>query len=200
LSLKQAWPLLLVMVTLMVSVPPIHSFAETFPVSGTYQPVVFYDKASASRLQFASGTSRKSYASTALSCLPGVQNAYPNNASVGESIVITTTVTSACVPVYNQVIVNILPPNSSEILSTAPASPAINTVTAPAKDGTWSLIVQVLWNDPPTGGTFEIFQTTIAIKIYGTLASLTNPPTPTMHYPRHGHRFSQNTDASESAT
>jgi len=99
-------------------------------------------------------------------------------------------VTSACVPVYNQVIVNILPPNSSEILSTAPASPAINTVTAPAKDGTWSLIVQVLWNDPPTGGTFEIFQTTIAIKIYGTLASSPNPPTPSMRYPKHGHRFS----------
>ena len=109
----------------------------------------------------------QSYASMPLNCQPGVQNEYPKNANVGQNIVIITSVTSACVSddVYNEVIVNILPPNSSLILSTAPASPATNTVKAPAMAGPWSLIVQVLWNDPPTGGTFEIFQTTITINI-----------------------------------
>jgi len=101
---------------------------------------------------------------------PGVQNQYPENAAAGQKIVIITTVTSSacallCVTDYNGVIVNILLPNSSDILSTSPASPAINTVTAPATGGPWSLIVQVLWIDPPTGGTMAIFQTAVTIKI-----------------------------------
>ena len=106
-----------------------------------------------------------------LNCEPGVQNQYPENALAGQSIEIITTITSACVSsdYYTEVIVNILPPNSSVILSTAPASPAINTVTAPATGGPWSLIVQVLWNNYPTGGTVAIFQTTIAIQINGPL-------------------------------
>ncbi|HXZ91019.1 MAG TPA: hypothetical protein VEG61_08145 [Candidatus Dormibacteraeota bacterium] len=115
-------------------------------------------------------TQSKSYASIPLNCQPGVQNQYPENATAGQTIVITTTVASACVTDYTEVIVNILPPNSSEILSTAPASPAINTVTAPATGGPWSLIVQVLWNNYPTGGTIAIFQTTITINIYGPTA------------------------------
>jgi len=115
-------------------------------------------------------TQSKGYASIPLNCQPGVQNQYPENATAGQTIVITTTVTSACVTDYTEVIVNILPPNSSEILSTAPASPAINTVTAPATGGPWILIVQVLWNNYPTGGTIAIFQTTITIKIYGPSA------------------------------
>jgi len=108
-----------------------------------------------------------SAASVPLGCQPGVHNQYPENANAGEKIVITTTVTSACISAdfSDQVVVNILAPNSSLILSTAPASPAINTVKAPAKGGPWSLIVQVLWNDPPTGGTFEVFQMTITINI-----------------------------------
>jgi len=120
-------------------------------------------------------TQNESYASTPLNSQPGVQNQYPENATAGQKIVITTTVTSsfcafACVTDYTEVIVNILLPNSSVILSTAPASPAINTVTAPATGGPWSLIVQVLWIDTPTGGTMAIFQTTITIKINGPLA------------------------------
>ena len=87
------------------------------------------------------GVQNKSYASMPLSCQPGVQNEYPENANAGQKIVIITTVTTACVSddVYNEVIVNILPPNSSIILSTAPASPATNTVTAPATAGTGTL-------------------------------------------------------------
>jgi hypothetical protein len=115
-------------------------------------------------------TLNKSYAPTPLNSQPGVQNQYPENATPGEKIVIITTVTSsfcafACVTDYNEVIVNILLPNSSVILSTASASPAINAVTAPATGGPWSLIVQVLWIDYPTGGTMATFQTTITIKI-----------------------------------
>jgi len=82
--------------------------------------------------------------------------------------VIVTTVTSACVGpdvIISQVIVDILPPNSSQVLSTAPASPAVNIVTAPAKTGPWSLIVQVFWNGYPASGNFELFQSTIVIKI-----------------------------------
>jgi len=109
-----------------------------------------------------------SSASTALNCQPVVQNEYPVNATARQEIVIVTTVTSACVGpdvIISQVIVNILPPNSSQILSTAPASPAVNMVTTPAKTGPWSLIVQVFWNGYPASGNFEIFQTTIIIKI-----------------------------------
>jgi hypothetical protein len=115
-------------------------------------------------------TQNKSYASIPLNCQPGVQNQYPENATAGQKIVIITTVTSACVFGYNEVIVNILLPNTSVILSTAAASPAINMVTAPATGGPWSLIVQVLWIDYPAGGTIAIFQTTITIKINGPLA------------------------------
>ena len=119
-------------------------------------------------------TQSKSYASTPLNSQPAVQNQYPQNAPAGQKIVIITTVTNsscalACVTDYDEVIVNILLPNSSDILSTAPASPAVNTVTAPATGGPWSLIVQVLWIDPPTGGTIAMFQTTIMIKIIGPL-------------------------------
>lgn len=136
-------------------------------------------------------TQGSSTTSTPLNCQPGVQNQYPVNATAGQKIVIITTVTSACVGPdigISQVIVNILPPNSSEILSTAPASPAINTVTAPAKPGPWSLIVQVFWNDYPSAGNFELFQTTITIKIIGPLAISTVPPhsTPPPHFPVHG--------------
>jgi len=110
----------------------------------------------------------QSYALIPLNCQPGVQNQYPENAAAGQRIVITTTVTSACVASwadYTEVIVNILSPNSSVILSTAPASPATNTVTAPVTVGSWSLVVQVLWTDYPSGGTIATFQTTITIKI-----------------------------------
>ena len=111
-----------------------------------------------------------SYASIPLSCQPGVQNEYPETALAGHAVVIVTTVTSACIADWAtqyvaQIIVNILRPNSSVILSTAPASPATNTVTAPTTGGPWSLIVQVLWNATPSGGTLEIFQTTITINI-----------------------------------
>lgn len=112
----------------------------------------------------------RGYAPIPLSCQPGVQNEYPANAPAGHRIDINTTVTSACIADWAtqyiaQIIVNILRPNSSVILSTAPASPAINTVTAPAAGGPWSLIVQVLWIATPSGGTLEIFQTTITINI-----------------------------------
>jgi hypothetical protein len=112
-----------------------------------------------------------SFASVPLNCQPGVRNEYPENANAGQKIVIITTVTSACVTFdYNQVIVNILLPNTSRILSTAPASPAINTIIAPATGGPWSLIVQVLWINYPTAGTLATFQTTITININGPLA------------------------------
>jgi hypothetical protein len=113
-------------------------------------------------------TQNTSYASTPLNCQPGVQNQYPETATPGQEIAIVTTVTSSCVGpdvVVTQVVVNILPLNSAEILSTALASPAVNTVTAPAKAGPWSLVVQVFWNGYPTSGNFETFQTTITIKI-----------------------------------
>jgi hypothetical protein len=113
-------------------------------------------------------TQNKSYGSTPLNCQPGVQNSFPPNATVGHKIVITTTVTGTCVgpaATISQVIVNILRPDSSQILSTAPASPAINTITAPGTAGPWSLIVQVFWNGYPASGNFEMFQTTITIKI-----------------------------------
>lgn len=114
----------------------------------------------------------KSYTSIPLYSQPGVYIGYPENATAGQKIVIITNVTSSfcallCVTDYNRVIVNILLPNSSAILSTAPASPAINTVTAPATGGPWNLTVQVLWIDYPTGGTKAMFQTTITIKIIG---------------------------------
>ena len=105
---------------------------------------------------------------TPSNCQPGVQNQYPVNATAGEEVVITTTVTSGCFGPdisITQVIVNILPQNSSEILSTAPASPAMNTVTAPGEAGPWPLVVQVFWNGNPTAGNFEIFETAITINI-----------------------------------
>ena len=101
-------------------------------------------------------------------CQPGVQNEYPANATVGEKIMILTTVTNPCIGPdvsVSQVIVNILRPGSSEILSTAPASPATNVVTAPRTIGPWALIVQVLWNGSPASGILETFQTTITINI-----------------------------------
>jgi len=113
-------------------------------------------------------TGAESYASNLSNCQPGVQNKYPVNATVGEKIVIVTTVTGACIGPdvsVSQVIVNILRPGSSEILSTAPASPATNEVTAPRAIGPWALIVQVLWNGSPTSGVLETFQTTITIII-----------------------------------
>jgi hypothetical protein len=114
-----------------------------------------------------------------LSCQPSVQNQFPQNASAGQKIVIVTTVTSACVTDYDQVIVNILLPNTSDLLSTAPASPAAtNTVTAPATAGPWTLFVQVMWVNYPTGGTFEIYQTTITVKIVGSLTISTVPSHP----------------------
>lgn len=118
-------------------------------------------------------TQNNSNASTHLYSQPNVQNQYPENAAAGQKIVVNTTVTSsfcafACVTDYNVVIVRILLPNSSVILSTAPASPAaINTVTAPATGGPWSLIVQVLWLDDTDGGITAIYQTTITINIHG---------------------------------
>jgi len=133
----------------LTSATPVYSDGLSFAVSGsdTYQ--------------------NKSYAPIPLGCQPGVQNEYPANANAGQKILITTTVTSPCASDYyvTQIIVNILLPNSSLILSTAPASPAINTVTAPTTGGPWHLVVQVLWNGPPSSGTFETFQTTITIEI-----------------------------------
>lgn len=136
-------------------------------------------------------TQNKSYASIPLNYQPGVQNQYPVNATTGQKIVIITTVTSspcafACVTDYNEVIVNVLLPNSSVTLSTAPASPAINTVTAPATGGPWSLIVQVLWIDYPTGGTMAIFQTTITIKIIGPL-TISTVTSQSHHHHSHHH-------------
>jgi hypothetical protein len=111
----------------------------------------------------------QSYASLPLNCQPSIQNQYPESAAAGEKIVIITTVTNTCITNYNRVVVNILLPNTSLILSTAPASPAKNTVTAPSTGGPWSLIVQVLWVVYPSGGTLAISQTTITIKINGPL-------------------------------
>jgi len=113
-------------------------------------------------------TRDEGYGSIPLNCQPSVQNQYPANATFGQEVVITTTVTSGCVGpdvAISQVIVNILPPESSEILSTAPASPAFNMVTAPTTAGLWSLVVQVFWNGNPTSGNFEEFQTNITITI-----------------------------------
>ena len=113
-------------------------------------------------------TGDETYSSKPSECQPGVQIKYPANATVEEKIVILTTVTSACIGPdvsVSQVIVNILRPGSSEILSTAPASPATNEVTAPKTIGPWTLIVQVLWNGTPTSGILETFQTTITINI-----------------------------------
>jgi hypothetical protein len=139
------------------------------------------------------GTQVKGLESAPLSCQPSVQNQFPQNASAGQTIVIVTTVTSACVTAYDQVIVNILPPNSSELLSTAPANPAAtNTVAAPATAGPLTLIVQVMWNNYPTGGTFEIYQTTITVKIIGSFAISTvpsRPPPPTSGGRKHRRPF-----------
>jgi len=96
-----------------------------------------------------------------------MQNKHPLNATAGREIVIITTITNACVADYNQVIVNILLPNTSRILSTAPASPAINKVRAPDTGGPWDLVVQVLFIYYPSGGTIGLFQNTITINIYG---------------------------------
>jgi len=115
-------------------------------------------------------TRNESYESMPSKCQPSVQNQYPATATARHKIVIITTVTSACVGPdvsISQVIVNILPVNSSEILSTAPASPAINAVTAPTKAGPWTLVVQVFWNGTPGSGNLEMYQTTITIKILG---------------------------------
>jgi len=95
-----------------------------------------------------------------------MQNSYPVNATVGREIIITTTITNVCVADINQIIVNILLPNTSRILSTAPASPAINAVTAPDITGPWSLVVQVQFNNYPLGGTVSQFQDTITIIIW----------------------------------
>ena len=139
-------------------------------------------------------TQVKGLESAPLSCQPSVQNQFPQNASAGQKIVIVTTVTSACVTDYDQVIVNILPPNSSKLLSTAPANPAAtNVVTAPAAAGPLTLIVQVMWNNYPTGGTFEIYQTTITVKIIGSLTISTvpsRPPPPTSEGRKHRRPFS----------
>jgi hypothetical protein len=186
--LIRVWPMLLLVTTMtMFAVPAARSYDENFSVSAPdiHRPIELYDGTTILQLHFVSVAATNSQGSAPSNCQPGVQISYPKNASVGESVVITTTVTSACVPLYDQVIVNILPPNSSEILSTTPASPAVNTVTAPEADGPWHLVVQVLWNDPPTSGTFEIFQTTITIKITGTPATSTDTPTPATHYPGH---------------
>jgi hypothetical protein len=90
---------------------------------------------------------------------------------------VITTIVAQCVTIdYNEVVVNILLPNSSVLLSTAPAavnSPAINKVTAPATGGPWSLVVQVLWINYPAGGTLAMSQTTITIMINGPSATST---------------------------
>ena len=111
-------------------------------------------------------TQMQVYGLSPLNCKPDMQNSYPKSATAGRQIVITTTVTNACVADYNQVIVNILLPNTSRILSTAPASPAINKVIAPDIGGPWSLVVQVLLVYYPSGGTVGLFQNTITINIY----------------------------------
>jgi len=116
-------------------------------------------------------THNESYALASSSC-QAVQNQYPNTATAGHQIVIITTVSSACVTDYNEVIVNILLPNTSQILSTASATngPATNTVTAPATGGPWNLVVQVSWINYPTAGTLAMYQTTITIMINGPSA------------------------------
>jgi hypothetical protein len=95
-----------------------------------------------------------------------MQNSYPMNATVGREIVIITSVTNICLADYNQVIVNILLPNTSIILSTAPASPAINEVRAPEIGGPWSVVVQAVFIIYPLGGTIGLFQDTITIHVY----------------------------------
>ena len=95
-----------------------------------------------------------------------MQNSYPMNATAGRDIIIITSITNVCVPDINQTIVNILLPNTSQILSTAPASPAINEVIAPDTAGPWSLVVQVLLINYPLGGTVSLFQEQITIIIY----------------------------------
>ena len=164
---RWVWFPLLVMATMMLTVTPAYSNGVIFSTfdSVANQPVTFSDKGTPSRIDFVHVAQSMSSALAPSSCQPGVENQYPESVNPGQEIMINTTVTSACVSLFDEVIVNILLPNSSVILSTAPASPAVNTVRAPARGGPWSLIVQVLWNDPPTGGTFEIFQTTIIINI-----------------------------------
>lgn len=137
-------------------------------------------------------TQNKSYASIPLNYQPGVQNQYPENATAGQKITIITTVTSSscaveCVTDYNEVIVNILLPKTSVTLSTAPASPAVNTVTAPATGGPWRLIVQVLWINYPTGGTIATFQTTMTIKIIGP-STISTVASQQHHHHGHHHR------------
>jgi hypothetical protein len=173
------------MAIMMFSVFSVSSAGLTF-VSGSdaYQPVTL-NQETPLRSDFIYVT-QKSYASTPLNldwqpCQPGVQNEYPENATAGQRFMINTTVTGDCVgsgAVITQVIVNILLPNSSVMLSTAPASPsypsrAINWVTAPATPGPWRLIVQVFWNGYPSAGNCEEFQTAITIK---TIEALTTTP------------------------
>ena len=117
-------------------------------------------------------THSESYALASSSC-QAAQNQYPNTATAGHQIVIITTVSSTCVTYdYNEVIVNILLPNTSRILSTASATngPATNTVTAPATGGIWNLVVQVLWINYPEAGTLGMYQITITIIVNGPSA------------------------------
>jgi hypothetical protein len=182
---------------MMLTVSPVYSQAVTFAVSSSHalQPIAFFGQVTAPNLGVVVYvTQNKGYGSipsNSSNCEPDVQSEYPDNASAGQRIVIITTVVSGCVGAgvaVSQVIVNILPPESSEILSTAPASPAINTVTAPATGGRWSLIVQVIWNGNPASGNFEIFETTITIKINGSsaISTVTSSPTVPPSSPIHG--------------
>ena len=97
-----------------------------------------------------------------------MQNTYPTSASAGRVIVITTSITNACVVDYNRVLVNILLANTARILSASIASPAINKVRAPDIGGPWSLVVQVLFINYPLAGTVSLFQDRITINIYET--------------------------------
>ena len=97
-----------------------------------------------------------------------MQNTYPTSATAGRLIVITTSITNACVVDYNRVLVNILLANTSRILSASIASPAINQVRAPDMSGPWRLVVQAQFIYYPEGGMLSLFQESITINVNKT--------------------------------
>jgi len=129
----------------------------------------------ATSLSFSAPTQTSAYSAD---CQPSMQNTYPAKAAPGQEMVITTTITNVCVSILvygqEQVIVDIMLPNTAVILSTAPANPdAVNTIRAPQVDGPWTLDVVASFSDYPLSGVLASFQNTIIINIIGPLASST---------------------------
>lgn len=105
------------------------------------------------------------YPSDLLNCQPSMKNQYPKNATVGQMIIITTIITRVCIVNYNEVIINILLPDTSIILSTSPANPAVNKIRAPNNAGPLVLVVQALFIYYPSDGITALFQNVITIEI-----------------------------------